>query len=77
VTLENKKKEAKLHSDAWERFERAVDVVAKSPTQYRMKRKKKRAITAPIIIPEVASPRVPGVTRLSSENGSDHGRLTK
>jgi len=29
------------HSDAWARFERAVDVVAKSPPQHRMKPKTK------------------------------------
>jgi hypothetical protein len=27
-----------LHSDAWSRFERAVDVVAKSPPQHRTKK---------------------------------------
>jgi hypothetical protein len=27
----------KVHPDAWERFERAVDVVAKSPPQHRKK----------------------------------------
>jgi hypothetical protein len=29
-----------LEPDAWSRFERAVDVVAKSPPQHRVKRKK-------------------------------------
>jgi hypothetical protein len=29
-----------LHSDAWQRFERAIDVVAKSPPQHRKKSKK-------------------------------------
>ena len=28
--------EIELHPDAWERFERAVDKVAKSPPQHRM-----------------------------------------
>jgi hypothetical protein len=28
---------AELHSNAWSRFERAVDVVAKSPPQHRTK----------------------------------------
>jgi hypothetical protein len=35
-----------LHPDAWARFERAVNVVAKSPPQHRVKpksRRKKRA----------------------------------
>jgi hypothetical protein len=32
---------AELHSDAWDRFERAIDVVAKSPPQHRIKSKKK------------------------------------
>jgi hypothetical protein len=30
-----KKPESEIHSDAWSRFERAVDVVAKSPPQHR------------------------------------------
>jgi hypothetical protein len=33
------KKEPELHPDAWARFERAVDVVAKSPPQHRTKTK--------------------------------------
>jgi hypothetical protein len=41
-----KPKEPELHPDAWARFERAVDVVAKSPPQHRtkigVKRNKKR-----------------------------------
>jgi hypothetical protein len=42
------KKKAELHPDAWQRFERAVDAVWKSPPQHRTKsatslRKKKRA----------------------------------
>jgi hypothetical protein len=37
-------KEIELESDAWQRFERAVDVVAKSPPQHRVTKKKaKRA----------------------------------
>jgi hypothetical protein len=39
-------KAPELHKDAWSRFERAVDVVAKSPPQHRKKGKigrKKRA----------------------------------
>jgi hypothetical protein len=35
-------KESELAPDAWARFERAVDVVAKSPPQHRVKPKKKR-----------------------------------
>jgi hypothetical protein len=31
MTKTKQTKEAAQHSDAWERFERAVDVVAKSP----------------------------------------------
>ena len=31
-------KEVELHPDAWQRFERAVAVVAKSPPQHRRKR---------------------------------------
>jgi hypothetical protein len=30
-----------VHPDAWSRFERAVDVVAKSPPQHRSKKKSK------------------------------------
>jgi len=36
-------KEVELHSDAWERFERAADVVAKSPPQHRVAKKKKKS----------------------------------
>jgi hypothetical protein len=32
-----------LHPDAWQRFERAVGVVAKSPPQHRVAKKKKTA----------------------------------
>jgi hypothetical protein len=35
-------KEIELHSDAWERFERAAGVVAKSPPQHRQAKKAKR-----------------------------------
>jgi hypothetical protein len=35
-----KPKQSEVHSDAWARFERAVDVVAKSPPQHRTKRAK-------------------------------------
>ncbi|MGA8652634.1 MAG: hypothetical protein WB677_18835 [Xanthobacteraceae bacterium] len=35
------KKQDELHPDAWERFERAVDVVAKSPSQHRTKKDQK------------------------------------
>jgi hypothetical protein len=34
------KKEIELHPDAWERFERAAGVVAKSPPQHRTDKKK-------------------------------------
>jgi hypothetical protein len=36
------KKDTELYLDAWARFERAVDVVAKSPPQHRTKSKMKR-----------------------------------
>jgi hypothetical protein len=36
-----KSKEVELEPDAWSRFERAVDVVAKSPPQHRAKPKSK------------------------------------
>jgi hypothetical protein len=35
------KDEKELHPDAWSRFERAIDVVAKSPPQHRIKAKPK------------------------------------
>jgi hypothetical protein len=35
-------KEIELQPNAWERFERAVDVVAKSPPQHRTKPKGKK-----------------------------------
>ena len=37
------KKELELEPDAWQRFERAIDVVAKSPPQHRVAKKKKTA----------------------------------
>jgi hypothetical protein len=37
----NKEKEIELEPDAWQRFERAVDVVVKSPPQHRKAKKKK------------------------------------
>jgi hypothetical protein len=43
------KKDLEFHPDAWERFERAVDVVAKSPPQHRTKAKLKRK---KIVIPK-------------------------
>jgi hypothetical protein len=36
-----REREIELEPDAWERFERAVDVVAKSPPQHRLKDAKK------------------------------------
>jgi hypothetical protein len=36
-----RKKEIELHPDAWERFERAAGVVAKSPPQHRVAKKPK------------------------------------
>jgi len=40
----NQKKQSvvELEPDAWRRFERAVDVVVKSPPQHRTKKTKKR-----------------------------------
>jgi hypothetical protein len=44
-----KSKEIELASDAWDRFERAVDAVSKSPPQHRIApkrpRKKARKVT--------------------------------
>jgi hypothetical protein len=36
-------KDIELHPDAWARFERAAGVVAKSPPQHRVAKKKKTA----------------------------------
>jgi hypothetical protein len=36
----DQKKEPELYQDAWQRFERAVDVVAKSPPRHRTKKTK-------------------------------------
>jgi hypothetical protein len=40
-------KESELHPNAWARFERAVDVVAKSPPQHRANTQKNRAPRKP------------------------------
>jgi hypothetical protein len=40
-------KEVELHPDAWARFERAAEVVAKSPPQHRVAKKKKAAAKRP------------------------------
>jgi hypothetical protein len=42
----DQKKEPELHPDAWARFERAVDVVAKSPPQHRKKKRSKKTSAA-------------------------------
>jgi hypothetical protein len=42
-----KKEEIELKPDAWERFERAIRVVAKSPPQHRKAKKTKRKKLAP------------------------------
>jgi hypothetical protein len=39
--METPKREIELEPDAWERFERAVAVVAKSPPQHRVKKTKR------------------------------------
>jgi hypothetical protein len=39
--MTKKTKTIELETDAWQRFERAVDVVAKSPPQHRVSKKKK------------------------------------
>jgi hypothetical protein len=36
-----KTKPVELRSDAWSRFERAIDIVAKSPPQHRTKKTKR------------------------------------
>jgi hypothetical protein len=40
--IEKQKSENKLDNDAWSRFERAVDVVAKSPPQHRITKKSRK-----------------------------------
>jgi hypothetical protein len=37
------KKDIEYHPDAWQRFERAAGVVAKSPPQHRVAKKKRKA----------------------------------
>jgi hypothetical protein len=37
-------KETELHPDAWQRFERAAGVVAKTPPQHRVAKKKKAGV---------------------------------
>jgi hypothetical protein len=39
----NPPKDPELHPDAWERFKRAVHIVAKSPPQHRTKKTKTKA----------------------------------
>ncbi|QIG96544.1 MULTISPECIES: hypothetical protein [unclassified Bradyrhizobium] len=41
-------KEIELESDAWQRFERAVEVVSKSPPQRRVAKSKKQAKRKPV-----------------------------
>jgi hypothetical protein len=56
-----KPKQIELRNDAWDCFERAVDVVAKSPPQHRVKSKetKKRPFRRRVVSskPKSASPR--------------------
>jgi hypothetical protein len=40
MPVDKSSKQSEFHSDAWSRFERAVDVAAKSPAQHRTKGKK-------------------------------------
>lgn len=40
-------KEIELHPDAWERFERAAEVVGKSPPQHREKREASKLAPRP------------------------------
>jgi hypothetical protein len=39
--------EIEFEPDAWRRFERAIDVVAKSPPQHRKKKRLKKGATTP------------------------------
>jgi hypothetical protein len=39
-TPRQKEQEIEFHPDAWQRFEHAADVVAKSPPQHRVAKKK-------------------------------------
>jgi hypothetical protein len=40
ISMAKTPKEVELHPDAWQRFERAAGVVAKSPPQHRVAKKK-------------------------------------
>jgi hypothetical protein len=42
VADKKQNRKIELEPDAWQRFERAVDVVAKSPPQHRIATKRKR-----------------------------------
>jgi hypothetical protein len=42
MAKDTEKKEIELHPDAWERFERAVDIVRKSPPQHKVQKKAKK-----------------------------------
>jgi hypothetical protein len=46
------KNEIELHPDAWARFERAAEVVAKSPPQHRVAKKKKKKASKPKLTKE-------------------------
>jgi hypothetical protein len=39
--------EVEFHPDAWERFERAIDVAAKAPPQHRVTKKAKKTAKKP------------------------------
>jgi hypothetical protein len=43
-------RQTELRDDAWQRFERAVDVVAKSPPQHRSSKEKKHRLTKKVKI---------------------------
>jgi hypothetical protein len=45
MASKSKSTEVELHPDAWERFERAVDTVAKAPPQHRAKGSAKKKKT--------------------------------
>jgi hypothetical protein len=51
-------KPTEFHLDAWKRFERAVDVVAKSPPQHKMRKKKSPKLKdKTIILPRRGEPK--------------------
>lgn len=57
MTKNHKLKPIEFERDAWTRFERAVDVVAKSPPQHRTKKRAKAKSMGPMGMPSQSKKR--------------------